>query len=442
MLSSTLSLLALAGSAAAQVRGFNYGALYADNRARQLADWEADFRAAQNLPGVGGFTSARLFTMIQGYSDNEVISALPAAVSTNTSLLLGLWCSAGQDAFNQELAALRTAIQQYGDQLADSIIGISIGSEDLYRISPTGIENESGPGAEPQQLVSYIQQAREVLQGTVWADKQIGHVDTWTAYVNGSNNAVVEALDWVGVDAYPYFQTVNENSIENAEGLFFDAYNATVGAAQGKPVWVAETGWPVTGPQSGLATSGTENAETYWKDVACRLLGNVNTWWYQLNDGADQEVSFKIIGADRGAPLYDLSCPANNGDDSNDRATSTSSGSSSATAVTVSGSVIPVPTGTPSPRPSSPAGGYGGNSTTTPDTDTPNDNNQNAGPVASQPAGNNGTAQRASGSSGAPVASGPTATATSSNPAQYTGAAVANAPALGLLIVGAIMVAL
>lgn len=176
MLSSSLSLLALAGAASAQVRGFNYGALYANSVARQQADFEADFRAAQELPGVGGFTSARLFTMVQGYSTNTVISALPAAISTNTSLLLGIWCSAGQEAFNQELAALRTAISQYGEQLSDSIIGISVGSEDLYRISPTGIENESGSGAGPEQLVSYISQVRDVLSGTVWADKQIGHV--------------------------------------------------------------------------------------------------------------------------------------------------------------------------------------------------------------------------------------------------------------------------
>ena len=427
MLSSTLSLLALAGSAAAQVRGFNYGALYADNRARQLADWEADFRAAQDLPGVGGFNSARLVTMIQGYSQTDIISALPAAVSTNTSLLLGLWCSGGDEAFNNELTALRNAIEQYGDQLKDSIIGISIGSEDLYRISPTGIENESGPGAQPDQLVGYIQRARDVLQGTAWADVQIGHVDTWTAYVNGSNNAVIEALDWVGVDAYPYFQTVNENSIQNAQQLFFDALQATEGAAQGKPVWVTETGWPVTGPQSGLASSGTENAEQYWKAVACRLLGNVNTWWYQLNDGADQEVSFKVINPDRGAPLYDLSCPANSDDDEES--------TSSVTAVSGSGSLIPVPTGTPSPRP---AGGNNATSTATGSTGSPNDNNQNAGPVAGGSGSGSGSG---SGNGTAPTGSSPSATS-SGNTASYTGAAVANAPAAGLLLVGAIMAAL
>lgn len=174
----SLSLLALAGAVAAQqTRGFNYGALYADQTARLQPDWEADFRAAQDLPGDNDFTSARLFTMVQGYSQTaEVIQALPAALATNTSLLLGIWCSGGEAAFQQELEALRTAIDTYGEELRSSIIGLSVGSEDLYRISPTGIENESGPGAEPQLLVDYIGRAREVLQGGPWADVPIGHV--------------------------------------------------------------------------------------------------------------------------------------------------------------------------------------------------------------------------------------------------------------------------
>lgn len=306
----SLPLLALAGSVAAQSRGFNYGALYADYRARTQQDFERDFTAARTLPGASGFTSARLFTMIQGYTQNTVISAIPAAIATNTSLLLGLWGSAGQEAFNQELTALRNAISQF-PAIVPLIVGISVGSEDLYRISPTGIENHSNPGAGPDTLVRYVQQTRQALAGTRAAGKGIGHVDTWTAYVNASNNALIAALDWVGVDGYPYYEVVNANGIENAEKLFFQSYDATVAAAQGKPVWVTETGWPVTGPQSGAATAGAKNAERYWKSVGCRLFkGSTNVWWYQLNDGqTDQSAtSFRVINADRAAPQYNLSC--------------------------------------------------------------------------------------------------------------------------------------
>ncbi|EME80371.1 glycoside hydrolase family 17 protein [Pseudocercospora fijiensis CIRAD86] len=307
----SLSLLTLASSASAAVHGFNYGALYADQSARTQQDFEADFNAAKNLPGSHGFSSARLFTMIQGYTTNTVISAIPAAIATNTSLLLGLWASAGPDAFNQEITALRNAINQYGTSFTDLIVGISVGSEDLYRVSPTGIENDSGPGSSPDQLVGYIGQVRDAIAGTAASGKSVGHVDTWTAYTNSSNAALINAVDWLGMDGYPYYQTVNANGIENAESLFFQSYDATVAVAQGKPVWVTETGWPVTGPQSGQATASIANAGTYFKNVGCRLLnGDYNIWWYQLNDGqTDQSAtSFRVINADRGAPLYDLSC--------------------------------------------------------------------------------------------------------------------------------------
>jgi len=73
----------------------------------------------------------------------------------------------------------------------------------LYRISPTGILNKEYAGAEPSDLVNYIGQVRSALAGTALSNAPIGHVDTWTSWVNGSNSAVTAACDFVGVDAYP-----------------------------------------------------------------------------------------------------------------------------------------------------------------------------------------------------------------------------------------------
>lgn len=194
--------------------------------------------AAKNLPGTSGWTSARLYTMIQAGTTYDMIGALEAAINTKTSLLLGLWASAGQDNFNYELTALKAAIVQYGSGLADLVEGISVGSEDLYRITPTGIENKSGAGAQPSELISYVKQVRDAISGTAFASIPVGHVDTWTAYVNASNNDFISTLDFLGMDAYPYFQTTMANSIGSGSQLFFDALHATEGAAQGKPVWV------------------------------------------------------------------------------------------------------------------------------------------------------------------------------------------------------------
>lgn len=148
----------------------------------------------------------------QGGTSNSPIQAIPAAISTKTSLLLGLWASAGDANFANEIAALKSAIATYGSQLGGLVAGISVGSEDLYRISPTGILNKENPGVGPDVLAGYIKQVRDAIAGTPLSGAPVGHVDTWTAWVNSSNDAVISASDFLGVDAYPYFQVCSSPS--------------------------------------------------------------------------------------------------------------------------------------------------------------------------------------------------------------------------------------
>lgn len=68
---------------------------------------------------------------------------------------------------------------------------MSVGSEDLYR-----------KDTDPQTLANKIYDVRGML-GTVGAGKvQVGHVDTWTAWVDPANKAVIKACDFVGTDGY------------------------------------------------------------------------------------------------------------------------------------------------------------------------------------------------------------------------------------------------
>ncbi|KAL9624901.1 MAG: hypothetical protein Q9160_000948 [Pyrenula sp. 1 TL-2023] len=339
------------GVSSAVYQGFNYGATFTDNSAKQQSDFQNEFSTAQQLAGNSGFTSARLFTTVQAGTTNSPTSAIPAANDTRTTLLLGLWGSAGQDAFNNEITALKAAISQYGQDFADLVVAISVGSEDLYRNSATGISSNAGIGANPADITNYISQTRAAIAGTVLANKPVGHVDTWTAWVNGSNSAVTDASDFIGMDAYPYFQNTMANSITDAENLFFEAYNNTVAASAGKPVWVTETGWPVSGPDSNLALANVQNATTYFSEVGCRLFGNINTWWYILQDAAPTtpSPSFGIVGASLSqAPAYDLSC-SNGGSSS----ASSSATARSATSSTNAGSSAEAPASSPSPPESS-----------------------------------------------------------------------------------------
>jgi len=252
--------------------------------------------------------------MIQHGTTNTVITAIPAAIKTKTRLLLGLWASAGQANMNNEVTALKAAISQYGTAFTSLVDGISVGSEDLYRITPTGIANKAGAGAQPSELVNYIKQVRAAIEGTALASAKIGHVDTWTAYDNNTNSAVVQNCDFIGVDAYPYFQTTMANSIGNANKTFYDAYQTTVKRAQGKPVWVTETGWPVTGPKQNQAVASGQNAKVYWDDVACSLMKkNINLWYYTLQDNqyGISSPSFGIKPAGdlmQVQPVFNLAC--------------------------------------------------------------------------------------------------------------------------------------
>lgn len=304
-------LLAFALSLAttnAAYQGFNYGATNPDGSYRQQSDFQQQFETAKNLVGTSGFTSARLYTTIQGGTTSDVTSAIPAAIQENTSLLLGLWASAGQDIFNNEVTALKNAINTYGDSFTKLVVGISVGSEDLYRNSPTGIQAKAGIGANPDTIVSYIKQVREAIAGTALSSAKIGHVDTWTAWANTSNVAVSEAADWIGVDAYPYFQNTEANSINDANGLFNDAIAQVENGASGKEIWITETGWPVSGPTENEAVANTANAKTYWDQVGCPRFGKTNIWWYTLQD-APTSPSFGIVGQQLSTtPLFDLSC--------------------------------------------------------------------------------------------------------------------------------------
>lgn len=359
--SSLLGLAAGITTAAAQYKGFNYGNTLTTGAPKSLADFTSEFNLAKNLVGASGFTSARLYTMIQGGTTNTPIAAIQAAIDTKTTLLLGLWASAGQASFDNEVAALKAAIAQYGTAFTDLIVGISVGSEDLYRNSPTGIINKSGYGADPAVLVSYIEQVRSAIAGTPASGASIGHVDTWTAFVNGSNSAVVDAVDWLGFDGYPYFQNTQANGIANAKALFDESVAATKGAAKGKPVWITETGWPVSGPTENEAVASVENAKAYWDEVGCPLFGNTNTWWYTLQDAVPDtpSPSFGIVAGGSSTPLFDLTCGAAGGDggDSASSSSAVSSAASSAVSSAAASSAHASTAASASTAPSQPAGG-------------------------------------------------------------------------------------
>ena len=103
------------------------------------------------------------------------------------------------------------------------------------------------------------------------------------------------------MDGYPYFQN---SAIADAATTFWDSVTATKNAAKGKPIWITETGWPVSGPNSGAAVPSVANAKTYWNAIACKAFSQYNTFWYVYQD-YNQSPSFGVFNK-AGKAIYDL----------------------------------------------------------------------------------------------------------------------------------------
>ncbi|KAF1944360.1 GPI-anchored cell wall beta-1,3-endoglucanase EglC [Clathrospora elynae] len=301
------------GSTIAQdtlILGFNSGATDDTGKVKTQQDFETEFKTAKALQGApGNFSAIRLYSNIQGNTPNTPIAAFPAAIATNTKLLLGIWAS-GTDNIDNELKALNAAVEEYGTKFTDLVIGLSVGSEDLYRVSEPGIRNKAGVGNSAETLVGFIKTARERLASTSLSKVKITHVDTWTAWVNESNKAVIDNIDFLSVNAFPFYESELDNKIDNAGSLLSSALSATEGVAGGKDVWITETGWAFSGPDFGAAQATVDNAGKYWKDVGCSLFGKKNVFWYTLRDAnPENKVKFAITDQLSTKPRFDLSCP-------------------------------------------------------------------------------------------------------------------------------------
>jgi glucan endo-1,3-beta-D-glucosidase len=301
------------GSAIAQdtlILGFNAGASDDTGKAKTQEDFEKEFKTAKSLQGVSGnFTAIRLYSNIQWETTDTPIAAFPAAIATGSKLLLGIWAS-GTDNIDNELKALSAAVDEYGTKLTDLVIGLSVGSEDLYRVSEPGIRNKAGIGNSAEMIVKFIKTAREKLASTPLKDVKITHVDTWTAWVNTSNKAVIDEIDFLAVNAFPFYESELDNKIENAGSLLNSAIEQTESVAGGKDVWITETGWAYMGPDFGAAKSTVDNAGAYWQDVGCSIFGKKNVFWYTLRDANPaNEVKFAITDNLSTTPRFNLTCP-------------------------------------------------------------------------------------------------------------------------------------
>jgi glucan endo-1,3-beta-D-glucosidase len=339
--------------------GFNYGAFWKDGRAKTKADFTRLFNQAKNIKNnLVTFDSARLFTNVQQGTMDEPIAAFEAAIDTGTTLLLGIWWTVN---ISHELKALDTALGLHKNKLADLVIGISIGNEDVHR----GDASIATIGGTVEKVRGHINNPTDYANLAMLKDKPIGYVDVLDKTLN-------DGVDFIGLNAYLYWAG---NNIAQAKNDYLATIAKAKEKANEKPLWLTELGWPFAGAASGQAEANVQNQEKFWNDVGCSLFGKHNLWWFELepDSGPAEKTDWGIFPEGGGEIRFDASCSKmsnypNAADDGGhaqssasaiiDRSPSTASSAASSTAVsTVSVTNAPitipiVPSGSSSSSPS------------------------------------------------------------------------------------------
>ncbi|KAF1917402.1 glycoside hydrolase superfamily [Ampelomyces quisqualis] len=309
LLTLLTSSLLLAPTSSAIYTGFNYGAFRGVSaNVKKAADFRDGFKAAQDLSAGVPFNSARLFTCKTQGTIDEPTEAFDAAVETNTTLLLGFWITPAkrgdplEDIIKNELSALDKGFQKHGHALADLIIGLSVGSEDVYRYEDG--DNKTTVGVAAKQVTSAINTVKEALKSPNFAQymegKPIGHVDT-------AKHAMVDGADFFGMTAYPYW---TGSSVAEAKTSFLGSLNELKQRAGNTPIWIAEMGWPFRGGQLGAAVASKDNLQQYWTDVGCAVIGTYTTFWFELiKDSEADQPDWAILDTETHRPRIDLKCP-------------------------------------------------------------------------------------------------------------------------------------
>jgi glucan endo-1,3-beta-D-glucosidase len=284
----------LAQAASKVYTGFNYGAFWSvEANAKKKADFLDGFNLARNLTTDIPFDSARLFTCKAAGTLDEPTEVFDAAVDSKTNLLLGFWITPGQkgaspdENVKNEMVALAKGFKKHGQALSDLVIGLSIGSEDVYRAEEAG---EIGvTAAVVGQTIAQVKKDIAASSFTRYMkDKPVGHVDT-------AKHAVVDNADFIGMTAYPYW---NKDSIETASTSFQGSLEQVKQRAGDRPVWIAEMGWPSTDTeQHGAAVAGLEEVQKFWTDVGCAVFGKYTTFYFGLlkDTKSEQKADWNII---------------------------------------------------------------------------------------------------------------------------------------------------
>ncbi|SZF00783.1 unnamed protein product [Blumeria hordei] len=290
-LSTYLAVAVSVGSSNALYQGFNAQVRNTDGSCKKQSDWERDFNTTLGLPG--NFNSLRLFSAL----DCDAINLIaPAAIATGGKVLAGISIQHAE-LFAVEKQQLLEAVKHHGSEW---LAAVSVGYDDLQNSEILA-----------DSLAQKIEDVRGMLQSVAESKTPVpvGHIDSWTAWVDKINAPVINACDFIGTKLNPSLHHNDAISIQDSTKVYNDSLDqvkeAVAATGSNSSIWITEGGWPsIANPVTEVVPT-IEIAQAIWKNISCPLFATKNVFWRSLQH--QESSSLGVLDAD-GKPLYDLTC--------------------------------------------------------------------------------------------------------------------------------------
>ncbi|KAF0725419.1 hypothetical protein Ae201684P_013637 [Aphanomyces euteiches] len=240
-----------------QLYGLNYNV-------RQGPDWDPNRCKTQSQVNADMQTIATVTSRVRIYSladCNQGKMVLSAAKLAGLQVWLGIWVTNDAISLTNELDALDNMVTA---KLIDStVIGLHVGSENLYRKDIT-----------VDKAINYYASVKSYLSLKNFTFP-VSITDVGDVLLQYPR--VVQAVDIVMANQFPFWENA---SISMAIGKFESKYTSLVGAAQGKEVWIGETGWASSGTNGNASAATPENQATYVANFAAFAISRQLKYFY------------------------------------------------------------------------------------------------------------------------------------------------------------------
>jgi exo-beta-1,3-glucanase (GH17 family) len=251
-----------------QLYGINYNT-------RKGADWqpaslkcETYLEVKTDLTLLSRITNRIRILSLTDCGQGELV--LGIAKELGLQVWLGIWVSADPNVFDMEVAALQDLLSR--GWIDDTVLGISVGSESIYRKEVTIDES-----------IALEDQVKQILVDAGRDDVLVSICDIAPTYQY--NSQLVTAIDIVVVNSFPFWEAID---INDATDYLLEEINPieSVAASQGKRLIMGETGWPSDGFLSGVGIASHENQAQFLTDFYCRCDKELG-WEYYYFTGID-----------------------------------------------------------------------------------------------------------------------------------------------------------